>query len=68
MHTLGRQLATGVVGLLGGVGDFLVETSRATVEMLKKHGFDVVYKETSGGHTWANWRDYLAEFAPQLFR
>jgi enterochelin esterase-like enzyme len=51
-----------------GKDDFVVETSRATVEMLKKHGFDVVYKETSGGHTWANWRDYLAEFAPQLFR
>jgi len=51
-----------------GKDDFLVETSRATVEMLKKHGFDVAYKETAGGHTWANWRDYLAEFAPQLFR
>jgi enterochelin esterase-like enzyme len=51
-----------------GKDDFLVETSRATVEMLKKHGFDVVYKESAGGHTWANWRDYLAEFAPQLFR
>jgi enterochelin esterase family protein len=51
-----------------GKDDFLVETSRATVEMLKKHGFDVVYKETAGGHTWANWRDHLAEFAPQLFR
>jgi enterochelin esterase family protein len=51
-----------------GKDDFVVETSRATVEMLKKHGFDVVYKETAGGHTWANWRDYLAEFAPQLFR
>jgi enterochelin esterase family protein len=51
-----------------GKDDFVVETSRATVEMLKKHGFDVVYEETAGGHTWLNWRDYLAEFAPQLFR
>ncbi len=51
-----------------GKDDFLVETSRATVEMLKKHGFDVVYKESEGGHTWANWRDYLHEFAPQLFQ
>jgi enterochelin esterase-like enzyme len=51
-----------------GKDDFLVQTSRATVEMLKKHGFTVVYKETAGGHTWANWRDYLHEFAPQLFR
>jgi enterochelin esterase family protein len=51
-----------------GKDDFLVETSRATVEMLRKHGFDVVYEESSGGHTWINWRNYLAEFAPKLFR
>ncbi|HWX19620.1 MAG TPA: alpha/beta hydrolase-fold protein [Candidatus Binatia bacterium] len=51
-----------------GKDDFLIETSRATVAMLKKHQFDVVFKETSGAHTWLNWRDYLNEFAPQLFR
>jgi enterochelin esterase family protein len=50
-----------------GKEDFLVGTSRATVEMLKKHGFEVVYKETDGAHTWINWRNYLNEFAPQLF-
>jgi enterochelin esterase-like enzyme len=51
-----------------GKDDFLVKTSQATVDMLKKHGFNVVYKETEGGHTWMNWREYLNEFAPQLFR
>jgi enterochelin esterase family protein len=51
-----------------GKDDFLVATSRATVEMFKKHGFDVVYKETDGAHTWINWREYLNEFAPQLFQ
>ncbi|MCB9090201.1 MAG: esterase [Calditrichae bacterium] len=51
-----------------GKEDFLLETSRATVAMLKKHGFDVVYKETPGAHTWNNWREYLYEFAPQLFQ
>ena len=51
-----------------GKEDFLVATSRATVEMLKKHGFDVVYNETPGAHTWINWRNYLNEFAPQLFQ
>ena len=50
-----------------GKDDFLVETSRATVEMLKKHKFDVTYKETEGAHTWIVWREYLNEFAPQLF-
>ncbi len=50
-----------------GKDDFLVATSRATVEMFKKHQFNVVYKETDGAHTWDNWRDYLRQFAPQLF-
>jgi enterochelin esterase-like enzyme len=51
-----------------GRDDFLVETSRATVAMFKKHGFDVVYRETEGAHTWDKWREYLHEFAPQLFQ
>ncbi|MGZ8937583.1 MAG: esterase [Limisphaerales bacterium] len=51
-----------------GKDDFLVETSRATVAMLKKHEFEVVYRETEGAHTWMVWRDYLNEFARQLFR
>jgi enterochelin esterase-like enzyme len=51
-----------------GSEDFLVQTTKDTVEMLKKHGFSPVYKETGGGHTWTNWREYLNEFAPQLFR
>jgi enterochelin esterase family protein len=51
-----------------GKDDFLVATSRASVEMFKKHHFDVVYKETEGAHTWINWRNYLNEFAPQLFQ
>jgi enterochelin esterase family protein len=51
-----------------GRDDFLIETSRATVAMLKSHGFNVAFKETDGGHTWINWRNYLNEFAPLLFQ
>jgi enterochelin esterase-like enzyme len=51
-----------------GKDDFLVKTSLTSVEMLRKHGFDVVYKESDGAHTWINWRNYLNEFAPQLFK
>ena len=51
-----------------GKEDFLLKTSQATVEMLKKHQFDVAYQESAGAHTWTNWRQYLNEFAPQLFR
>jgi enterochelin esterase-like enzyme len=51
-----------------GVDDFLIANSRSTVEMLRKHGFQVEFKESPGAHTWLNWRSYLIEFAPQLFR
>ncbi len=51
-----------------GKDDFLVETTRKTVEMFKAHRFNVVYRETDGAHTWDKWRDYLNEFAPQLFQ
>jgi enterochelin esterase-like enzyme len=51
-----------------GKDDFLLDTTKATVAMLEKHGFDVVYEESAGGHTWIVWREYLAKFAPQLFR
>ncbi|MCS7091260.1 MAG: alpha/beta hydrolase-fold protein [Verrucomicrobiota bacterium] len=51
-----------------GRDDFVVETSRATVDLFRQHGWPVVYKETDGGHTWNNWRDYLVEFVPLLFR
>jgi enterochelin esterase family protein len=51
-----------------GKDDFLLGTTVATVDLFKKHGFTPVYKESAGGHTWLNWRDYLSEFAPQLFQ
>ena len=51
-----------------GKDDFLIATTRATVALFEKHGFTPVFKESAGGHTWMNWRNYLNEFAPQLFQ
>jgi enterochelin esterase family protein len=51
-----------------GSMDGLLSTSKSTVEMLNKHGFNAVFKESPGAHTWINWRNYLNEFAPQLFQ
>jgi enterochelin esterase family protein len=51
-----------------GKDDFLLSTTTATVDLFKKHGFNVVYKESAGAHTWINWREYLNEFVPQLFQ
>ncbi len=51
-----------------GKDDGLITTTRATLDMLKKHGFEPVFQESPGAHTWINWRNYLIEFAPQLFQ
>ncbi len=50
-----------------GKDDGLIATSKATVEFLKKHGFNATFEESPGAHTWINWRNYLDEFAPKLF-
>lgn len=59
---------TKLIWLSTGVDDGLIANTRTTVELLKKHGFAPVFKESPGAHTWINWRNYLTEFAPQLFR
>jgi enterochelin esterase family protein len=51
-----------------GKEDGLINTSQATVDLLKKHGFNAVFEESPGAHTWINWRNYLNKFAPQLFQ
>jgi len=57
-----------VVWFATGVDDGLIETSRETVAMLRRHDFDVMWKETEGAHWWRNWRNYLHEFTPLLFQ
>lgn len=70
LKTLTSDAKNGIELFWFGIGkdDFLLETSDATVKMLEKHDFDIVYKKTAGGHTWLNWRDYLIEFSQLLYR
>jgi enterochelin esterase-like enzyme len=53
-----------------GVGkeDFLYKSVEDLRKFLDKHQFKYIYRESSGGHTWANWRIYLSELAPMLFK
>jgi len=52
-----------------GVDDRLAyQGSLTLVEELKKLGMPYKFRESSGGHTWANWRIYLSEMAPMLFK
>jgi enterochelin esterase-like enzyme len=53
-----------------GVGkdDFLYGSVTSLRSTLDKHSFKYTYRESTGGHTWTNWRIYLSEFAPLLFK
>jgi enterochelin esterase-like enzyme len=51
-----------------GKDDFVLNTTKATVELFQKHGYQPVFQQSAGAHTWTNWREYLNEFAPQLFQ
>ena len=51
-----------------GKDDFLYNRVAPTRALLDKYGIRHTYNESDGGHTWINWRNYLADFAPRLFR
>lgn len=51
-----------------GMYDIANANSAATVSLLKKYGVAPTTKETGGYHAWTNWRDYLREFAAEIFR
>jgi enterochelin esterase-like enzyme len=51
-----------------GADDFLYQSVQTLRKTLDSHNFKYIYRESTGGHTWANWRIYLSEFAPLLFK
>jgi enterochelin esterase-like enzyme len=51
-----------------GDRDFALAGSKAFAGMLEKHGIKHEVNISGGGHTWINWRHYLNDFAPKLFR
>jgi enterochelin esterase-like enzyme len=51
-----------------GKDDFVYASVKTLRETLDKYNFKYIYRESTGGHTWANWRIYLSEIAPLLFK
>ncbi|MCF0179628.1 MAG: esterase, partial [Bacteroidales bacterium] len=51
-----------------GKTDFLFQANTEYRKKLDAAGYPYVYIETEGGHIWRNWRHYLADFAPRLFK
>lgn len=67
---LANQFKKGVKLYWMGCGnvDFLYKNNKAMREKFDANGYRYVYLETDGGHVWKNWRIYLADFAPRLFK
>ena len=51
-----------------GDKDFLYEANSKYRKLLDDNHWPYTYYETSDGHIWKNWRIYLTEFVPMLFR
>jgi enterochelin esterase family protein len=51
-----------------GDKDFTLAGCRNLSELLAKHKIEHRLQVNTGGHTWINWRLYLSELLPQLFR
>ena len=51
-----------------GREDSLFERSEKLSALLKEQGVPHTWRPTPGNHTYTYWRQYLAEFAPLLFR
>lgn len=50
-----------------GKDDFLYDLNEQYRKLLDSNGWNYVYNESEGGHTWKNWRHYLQQFLPLLF-
>ena len=51
-----------------GSDDFLYDENVEYRALLDKLGCNYIYRESTGGHEWRNWRIYLCEFAQMLFK
>ncbi len=51
-----------------GNTDFLYQANVDYRALLDSKGYEYEYYETGEGHIWKNWRIYLTEFAPKLFK
>jgi len=68
--TLNAQMKNGYKLYWIGIGkdDFLYNNVAQYRKKLDAIGMPYTYRESDGGHIWKNWRIYLSEFVPQLFK
>jgi enterochelin esterase family protein len=68
--TLKKQMENGYKVYWIGIGkaDFLYQNNKNYKDKLDAMGMPNIYRESEGGHIWKNWRVYLSEFTPLLFK
>jgi enterochelin esterase-like enzyme len=56
------------VYLAAGATDIALQNAQAVRDIFKKHDIQVLWQDSSLGHEWANWRRYLAQTLPLMFK
>ena len=63
-----NHLLDAPVYLAAGATDIALQNARAVRDIFKKHDIEVLWQDSSLGHEWANWRRYLAQTLPLMFK
>lgn len=66
MKQLNNQLKLFWIGC--GKLDSLYPRNKDLSSLASTKGMNCVWRDSDGGHSWAEWRDYLPEFLPCLFK
>ncbi len=67
-YTLQKKKGFKLFWIAIGKTDFLYESTQEHLKILDKLQFPYAYVESEGGHTWSNWRNYMLQFTPLLFK
>jgi enterochelin esterase family protein len=63
-----NHLLNAPIYLAAGAADIALQNAQAMRDIFKKHDIRVLWQDSSLGHEWANWRRYLAQTLPLMFK
>jgi hypothetical protein len=63
-----NQLLDAPIYLAAGATDNALPNSQAVRDIFEEHQIKVLWQDSSLGHEWGNWRRYLAQTLPLMFK
>ncbi len=63
-----NQLLNAPIYLAAGATDIALPNSEAVRDIFEEHDIKVLWQDSSLGHEWGNWRRYLAQTLPLMFK